>query len=199
MVHNYAVNLMTEKELRSEISKKINSGISKSAIYNEFKGEIKDESLRKILASRPSHELKLKFKKTHQILSIIWFLFILLELIGILDLIVDFDLKFFISLIISIYITVNIWNFDGRFFLPGIIWFVFAILNSFSELNSLYKYQYQYLYDSDYGVILIFTLVYSLILIVGIYLMYNIRKNVFSYYNWFQPISNPENEILFEK
>jgi hypothetical protein len=112
---------MTEKEVKSEITEKLNQGTSKSILYNEFNGEIKNESLRKILASRPSYGLKLKYKRTHLILSIIWGFFILLELIGILDLIVIFDLKFLISLIISIYITINIWKFNGRFFLPGII------------------------------------------------------------------------------
>lgn len=184
---------MTEKEIKSEITEKLNEGISKSILYNEFKGEINDESLRKILASRPSYEQKLKFKKSHLILSIIWGFFILLELIGLLDLIVSFDLKFFISLILSIYIAINIWKFDGRFFLPGIIWFVFTIINSFRELNSIYQF------DSDYSIILIFAVAYSLILVIGIYLMYNIRKNVFDYYNWFQPILNNDNEIQFEK
>jgi hypothetical protein len=183
---------MTEKEIESKITEKLNQGISKSILYNQFKGEIKDASLRKILASRPSYESKLKFKKMHLILSIIWLLFILLELIGILDLIASFDIKFFISLILSMYITINIWKFDGRFFLPGIIWFVLTIFNSFSELNAMYQY------DADFNLILTFLFVYSLILVVGIYLMYNIRKNVFSYYNWFQPIINQDEEIQFE-
>lgn len=183
---------MTEQEIKSEITEKLNQGTSKSILYNEFKDKIKDESLRKILASRPSYDLKQKFKKPHLILSIIWGFFILLELIGILDLIVSFDIKYFISLILSIYITINIWKFDGRFFLPGIIWFVLTIFNSFNELNSIYEY------DSDYRFIIIFSFVYSLILIVGIYLMYSIRKNVFSYYKWFQPNLNLDDEIQFE-
>lgn len=183
---------MTEKEIKSEITEKLNQGAEKSVLYNEFKGKIKDESLRKILASRPSHELKLKFKNTHMILSIIWGVFILLELIGILDLIVNFDWKFFLSLIISIYITINIWNFDGRFFLPGIIWFTLTIISSFRELNSFNSY------DLDYGFFLLVVLVYSLILVTGILLMYYIRKNVFGYYNRFQTILNPNDEIQFE-
>ncbi|WAC03505.1 hypothetical protein N7U66_08490 [Lacinutrix neustonica] len=184
---------MTEQEIKSEITEKLNQGTSKSSLYNQFKDKIKDESLRKILASRPSYELKLKFKKAHLILSIIWGFFILLELIGILNLIVSFNIKVFISLILSIYITINIWKFDGRFFLPGIIWFVFTIFNSYRELDNMYEY------DSDYSIVLIITVIYSLILVVGIYLLYNIRKNVFNYYNWFQPILNQDDEIQFEK
>ncbi len=184
---------MTEKEIKTEVTKKLNQGASKSVVYNEYKGEINDESLRKILASRPSKELKLTFKKTHLVLSIIWGFFILLELIGVLDLIANFDLAFFFSLVISIYITINIWNFDGRFFLPGIVWFGFTIINSLRELSSIIQY------EPDNDLILLFALTYSLILVLGIYLMYTIRKNVFNYYNWFQPIINSDKEILFEE
>jgi hypothetical protein len=162
---------MSEQEIKSEIIEKLNQGTSKSILYNEFKDKINDESLRKILASRPSYELK--FKKAHLIISIIWGFFILLELIGTLDLIVSFSIKYFISLILSIYITINIWKFDGRFFLPGIIWFVFTIFNSYSELNSIYEH------DSDYDIILIISFIYSLILVVGIYLITIIGFNRF--------------------
>ena len=54
---------MTEKELISNITKKINQGTEKSIIYNQFKDEIKDETLIKILASVPSYKLRQKFKK----------------------------------------------------------------------------------------------------------------------------------------
>ena len=184
---------MIDKKIKSKINKRLNQGDSKSYIYDQFKDELKDESLRKYLASRPPYDLRLKFKKMHLILSIIWGFFLLFELVGILDLIVSFDIKYFISLIISIYITINIWKFDGRFFLPGIIWFVFTIFNTFRELNSVYKYDY------DYNIMLIIALVYSLILIVGIYLLYRIKKNVFSYFKWFQPILNRDNEVQFER
>lgn len=184
---------MTEQKIKSEIAKKLNQGVSKSTLYNQFKDEINDESLRKILASRPSYDLKLKFKTSHLILSIIWAFFILVELLGLVDLTVSFDIKLLLSLGISLYITINIWKFDARFLLPGIIWFVFTIFNAFSELNSFYQY------DSDYDMILMISMAYSLILAVGIYLMYTIRKNVFSYYNWFQPVLNPENEMQYEE
>ena len=39
---------MTEKEIKSEITEKLNQGTSKSVLYDQFKDEIKDESLRKI-------------------------------------------------------------------------------------------------------------------------------------------------------
>ncbi|MEP5935354.1 MAG: hypothetical protein ABJ218_09560 [Winogradskyella arenosi] len=183
---------MTEQDIKSEITEKLNQGASKSALYHEFNHKIKEESLRNFLASRPSYELKLKYKKYHLALSIIWGFYMVLELIGLLDLIISFDLKHFISLVLSIYITFNIWKFDGRFFLPGTIWFVFTIFNSFSELNLMYQY------DPDYDIILIISSLYSLILLSGINLMYHIKKNVFRYYNWFQPIVNQNEEIQFE-
>lgn len=184
---------MTEKEIKSEINKKLNQGTSKSVLYEQFKDEIKEESLRKFLAARPSFELRLKFKKSHWMLSIIWGIFILLELLGIFDLVVSFDIKILFSLFVSIYIAFHIWNFDGRYFLPGIIWFVFTIFNVFGEINTGYEY------DSDYGAILIITVLYSLMLGAGIFLMYFIKKNVFSYFEWFQPDLNQDNEIQFER
>lgn len=185
---------MTEKEIKSEINEKLNQGTSKSILYDQFKNEINDELLRKFLAYRPSYELKLKFKKMHLILSIIWGIFILLEIIGLLDVFVSFDIKTVFSLCISIYIAFHIWNFDGRYLLPGIIWFVFTIFNLFRELNSVFEYD-----AANYGAILVITCIYSLILVVGIYLMYYIRKNVFSYFEWFQPLLNQDGEIQFEK
>ncbi len=184
---------MINKDIKSEITEKLNQGTSKPDLYDQFKDRVDSKSLKRFLASRPSYELKLKFKKMHLFLSIIWGLFILLELIGTLDLIVSFDIKFFISLILSIYITINIWKFDGRFFLPGIIWFVFTIFNLFRELRSFYQY------DPDSNILLFISVVYCLILVVGIYLMYYLRKNVFSYFKWFQPELDKEDEIQFEK
>ncbi len=184
---------MTEKEIKSEITEKLKQGTSKSFLYDQFKDKIKDEALRRILASSPTYEQRLKFKIMHLILSIIWGLFILLELIGILDFIISFDIKLVFSMIISIYITINIWKFDGRFFIPGIVWFAITILYSFFEINSIYQD------DPYYNLILIITSGYSLILVVGIYLMHHIKKNVFSYLKWFQPTLNRDDEIQFEK
>ena len=183
---------MTEKEIISEINKEIRLGKPKSSLYDQFKDEIKDETLRKNLASRPSNELRQKHKKAHLFISLIWGFFILFELAGIYDLIVAFDFKVFISLILSIYITINIWKFDGRFLLVGIIWFSFTIIRSFNELNAIYEF------DPDYHIILIFVIIYVLILAIGVYLMYYVKKNVFSYIKWFQPIIDREGNIQFE-
>lgn len=183
---------MTEKEIESQITEKINQGTEKSILYKQFKDVIKDEKLRRILASIPSYESRQRFKKMHISLSVIWGLFILLELGGILDLAVRFDILYFISLVVSIYIAVNICRFDGRFMIIGIIWFALTILNSFGELVLIYQYEF----DSPTPLILL--ALYYLILAYGIYLMYVIKNKVFSYIGWFQPILNREGYRRFE-
>ena len=86
---------MTENEIRSSITNKINQGQLKSSLYDEFKKEINVDALRNILASRPSYELWKKYKKAHLVLLIIWGFYMLLELLGIFDLMVIFDMKIF--------------------------------------------------------------------------------------------------------
>ncbi|WP_299126214.1 hypothetical protein [uncultured Winogradskyella sp.] len=184
---------MTEKEIRLEITKRISQGESKSSLYEYYKTEIKDETLRSILATRPSYEHWKKFKVAHLMLSLIWGVFILFELTGIFDLMMSFDIKLLASLLLSMYVTFNIWKFDGRFFLPGIVWFSFTIIRMFSELGAPDLVE-----DADLKFGYIFALIYSVILSVGIYLMYYIRKNAFSYMKWFKPIINQDGDIQFE-
>ena len=115
-----------------------------------------------------------KFKKSHLLLSIIWGFYLLFELIAIFDLLVQFNIVTFISLLLSIYATINIWKFDGRFFLSGILWFVVTIFRSFNELGSVFI-------NEDYTFVLIFLPIYTSVLTLGIYLMYTIRQHVFYY------------------
>ena len=115
-----------------------------------------------------------KFKKSHLLLSIIWGFYLLFELIAIFDLLVQFTILTFISLLLSIYATINIWKFDGRFFLSGILWFVVTIFRSFNELGSVFI-------NEDYTFVLIFLPIYTSVLTLGIYLMYTIRQHVFYY------------------
>jgi len=183
---------MTDKEIKTKVISKIKLGISKLDIYNELKDSDNDETLRKIISSRPSNDHLKEFKKTHLFISIIWGVFITLELMSATELIFNFDLKYFVSIMCSIYITINIWKFDGRFLLPGIIWFLFTIFNLFREVFKGYEF------DPDFDLILSFTIIYSVILLVGTYIMYHLKKNVFDYYNWFQPVMNGESKRKFE-
>ncbi|EPR73620.1 hypothetical protein ADIWIN_1257 [Winogradskyella psychrotolerans RS-3] len=182
---------MTEKDIKREIVNKISQGDSKTVIYNNYKDRMDDENLRRFLATRPSYILWKKFKKSHLLLSIIWAFYLLFELIVIFDLLIQFNIVTFISLLLSIYITINIWKFDGRFFLLGILWFVVTIFRSFNELGSV-------LINDDYKFVLVFILIYTSILTLGIYLMYAIRKHVFYYIKWFKPILNEEGEVQYE-
>lgn len=51
---------MQEKELKIEINKGIREEISKSALYDKLKDSYEDDSLRMLLASKPSLEDKKK-------------------------------------------------------------------------------------------------------------------------------------------
>ncbi|WP_178985685.1 hypothetical protein [Winogradskyella helgolandensis] len=183
---------MNEKDIRKQITKDISDGAIKSALYNQYKDKIDDKNLRNILASRPSYELWKKFKNSHVVLSLIWGFYLLFELIGIFELMIEFNVIQLISILLSIYITLSIWKFDGRFFLPGIVWFSVTIIRSFSELNSVFNS------DIDYKAAFIFVVIYGSILALGIYLMVYIRKRVFYYMKWFKPILNDDGDIQYE-
>jgi len=183
---------MTEKEIKKNIINAISQGALKFELYQKYETEIDDENLRAILAFRPSYENWKRFKKMHLILSLIWGFYLFFELFNIFELAVFFSLKIIVSLMLSAYITINIWKFDGRFFLPGIIWLSFTILRSFTITFNDYQY------DPDFKIILLFAAIYSLVLAVGIFIMYYLRKNIFSYMKWFKPILNTEGKIKFE-
>ncbi|SDI23032.1 hypothetical protein [Winogradskyella thalassocola] len=183
---------MNNKDIRKQITKEISEGAGKSALYNQYKDQLNDENLRAMLASRPSFKLWKRYKNVHLILSLIWGFYILVELIGIFELMIAFNIIHLISLLLSIFVTINIWKFDGRFFLPGIVWFSVTIIRTFSELNSVFNS------DVDYKAAFIFVMIYGSILILGIYLMVYIRKHVFYYMTWFKPILNEEGEIQYE-
>jgi len=183
---------MTDKEIKAEVISKIKQGFSKLDIYNQLKDSVNDDTLRKIISSRPSNDQMKEFKTTHLVISIIWGIFMTLELLGAIELISNFDFKYFVSIMCSIYITINIWKFDGRFLLPGIIWFLFTIFNLFREIFNGYEF------ETDFDFLISFTIIYSVILLIGTYIMYHLKKNVFNYYNWFQPEMNTENERRFE-
>ena len=183
---------MTEREIKLMTSRRLAAGELKSDLFFELKDQLEEKSLRAILAARPSYLLQLKYKVEHLVLSIIWGLFILVELTGIIGLFIDFDLKYLITLVLSIYIAINIWKFDGRFFLPGIIWFAFSIFNAFGELYA------NFIYEPDFKLLFTIMMIYSAVLVIGIYLMYQIKRNVFSYFKWFKPDLNFNDEISYE-
>tara|TARA_R110002033_G_scaffold3561_2_gene19686 strand:- start:18993 stop:19544 length:552 start_codon:yes stop_codon:yes gene_type:complete len=183
---------LSNKEIKSEIIKRLSQGDLKSELFDQYKDDVNEDVIRTILASRPSYLLWQKFKRKHLLLSLIWGFFIFFELFRILELVIEFNIEIVISIILSTYITINIWKFDGRFFLIGIIWFSLTIVGSFIEMNSLYYY------NVDYKYIMIFVSMYSIVLSVGIYLMYHLRETVFSYMEWFRPFLGNEEKRKFE-
>ncbi|MFV9482248.1 hypothetical protein ACNI3T_00345 [Christiangramia sp. ASW11-125] len=184
---------MKEKELKILIKKGLQDGVSKSDLYEDLKDKYEDDdSLRLILASNPTLENRKNYKFYHLVLSVIWGIFLAIELLNILELIEKFDLKLFISLILSFYLTINIWKLNGKFLLPGIIWFIFTIFNAFISLSDIPEY------DPDFYLMQNLTFGYVFILIIGIILMYYLRKNVFEYFKLFTPEKNKSNQTVFE-
>ncbi|MDT0646567.1 hypothetical protein RM545_07690 [Zunongwangia sp. F260] len=155
---------MKEKEIKIELEKGVRNGVSKTDLYNHFKDQYDDDSLRLLLASKPSLANRKKYKILHLILSGIWGIFLAFELLSVLELIDEFDIRLFASIIITFYFTINIWNFDGKFFLPGIIWFIISIFNSFKEISVLPEY------DPDLYILQNITFGYSFMLIMDTHL-----------------------------
>jgi len=180
---------MNEKK---EILDRLKNGLDKRTIYHEFQDKMDDAHLRRILASRPSNNTATKFRILHKILSWIWVLFVLSELLGIVNLVINFDVKIFISLVISTYIMIQVWKFNGDVFLPGMIWLVWAVFNSIKELRYLTPP------EPDYDFLMTFSIGYIFFISIAILLMYIVRKHVFDYYNWFKPDTDNHDDIVFE-
>lgn len=182
----------SDKELTHTINQKLNLGMSKSEIFQELKPEHEEENLRKILATRPAPELREKYRGLHMALCGIWIVFIGLEALGLVEIIINMDLIYILTFLISILFTVQIWKFNGHYFLPGAIWLSIGIFNILKEFLGTYEL------DPDYELLKIVSLSISLILLTGVVLLLIIRKKVFSYYKWFKPEVNFKNEIVFE-
>lgn len=181
---------MSEKILKRENLKK---GKSKTEIYEEFSPTSVDKELRRILASRPSQNTGKSQRIIHKVICWIWILIFIAELLGLFDLFVNFDIKVLASFAITTYLLIQLWKFNGDVFLPSIIWLIWGMFNNLQELINLPKD------DIDYDAIIIISWSYMLIMIVAIGLTYLVRKNVFSYYNWFKPAIDNKNQIVFQE
>lgn len=182
---------MTKGKLNSHISKRIRNGALKSELYEELKEDGDDETLRLALASQPSYELRNYFKMYFWIISSVVGIFIFFELLGFYEFFIDFKAEHLISISVSIYIAIKVWSFSGPFFLSGIIWLSASLVNGYFELASLAN-------DPDYDALRIITILYSIVLFIGILFMWMIYRNVFSYFRWFRPKVDSENRTRFE-
>lgn len=184
---------MFESELRSELLKKMSLGQSKHELYEFYKGEYREEKLRATLASIPSTELRKRYRIKFMILSLIWGVFVILELLSILELLLGFNIVRVLSLVAAVYLTLNIWRFNGKFFLSGIIWFGITVIKTLILLvNSDQS-------ESNYTFLFFFALTYSSMLVLGIYIMQDIKTNVFGYYDWFTLKSDEEENLIFQQ
>ena len=179
---------------KAEILNKLREGLSKSEVYQKFSEEMYDDELRKTLARRPSTSLSPKFKILHKVVCWFWTVIVLIECLSLVDFILgEFDIIVLLSLVVSIYIVIQLWRFDGYFYLPGIVWLIWGIFNTLSDLRSFP------MNDPDYRLFMFIGLGYMVFLLLTIGLMYIVRKNVFGYYHWFQPAKNENGDILFEE
>ena len=182
---------MTKGQLNYHISKRIRNGDLKSELYEELKEEGNDEALRLALASQPSYELRNYFKMYFWIISSVLGIFILFEFLGLYEFFIDFRIEHLLSVSASIYITVKIWSFSAPFFLSGIIWLSASVVKGYYELPSLVQ-------DPDYDMLRIITILYSIVLFIGVLFMWMVYRNVFGYFYWFRPKVDSENRTRFE-
>jgi hypothetical protein len=185
---------MNKSEIRKEIKEILNKGKSKSETYNQFKQRenISDEELRKVLASIPDTDTENIYKVLHKVISVFWVMFTIIELGSVIEGLISVDLKLLISFAITVYITVQIWKFNGNLYLPAIVWLGLSVINALKEFYSIDPN------DLDYELLQMLTYVYITITVVIGALMVIVRKNVFGYYKWFKPEMNYRNEIMFE-
>ncbi len=182
-----------KKNLKREILENLKNGKSKTEIYEELSPTADDKELRRILASRPSPNTNKRLRIIHKLVCWIWIFIFLVEILGLFDLFVNFDIKVLASFVITAYLLVQLWKFNGDVLLPSIIWLALGIFNNVRELTNIPKD------DVDYDAIVIFSWSYTLVVIVVIGLTYLVRKKVFSYYDWFKPAIDDLNQIVFQE
>lgn len=183
---------MNEKELKKEILMHLKTGKTKNEIYEKYCLKSDDQMLRKILASRPSPNIKNGNKIIHKIICSIWILIFIMELLGLIDLVNGLDIRVIFSLAVTTYILIQLLRFNGNAFLPSMVWLIYGIINSVKEINTLS------MHDIDYDAIVIATCIYILVALITIGLTSIVRKNVFGHYQWFKPKLDNTNKIIFQ-
>lgn len=160
----------------------IESGISKTEIYDSLKEQVDKQHLRRYLATfldkRPGKTLRI----INRIAGLKLCILVLFGTIGIYD---EFDIEVFISLLLLSIIAVKILSYNGAYYLPAIIYCTTAISGiwfiTFDEDISLQS-----------------KIVLSVILGIVIILLYIVRKSQFKYYNWLTPYKNEDGEYIYE-
>jgi len=184
---------MKNKHIKSVIRKSLKSGKSKNEVYEEYSQSMDDDHLRRVLASIPSPDTKKTFILIHSIICWIWVLFFITELLGSFGIFINFDLKVLITLVATTYLLIEVWKFNGDAYLPGIIWMIFGVFNTFKDMGTVEKD------DVDYDALIMLSWIYIALFLTNICLMLIVRKNVFGYYNWFKPSFDEEKKMKFQK
>lgn len=183
---------MSTKSSTTELLKQLRQGTSKSELYEKYKNQIDEQSLRLTLASRPSQKLFRRYRFLQLTIATLWLIFALLELLGSIDLFYNFDLDIVLSLLITFYLCIQIWRFNANVFLPGALWLLYAAVSGLMDIRHLQNT------DPDYGILITISLAYPAILIITASLMLWLKRQVFSYYHWFRPAKAADGQILFE-
>jgi hypothetical protein len=175
---------------KKEILQKVNSNISKREIFEEYSVKSDNHTLlRRFLASRPHPKLKERYGLLNKFLTAIWIIVFIFELLGLVD---SFNVKVILTSIVTLLFVIQIKRFNGDVYLPGIIWFSLAIINSLKELSNFTSE------EKDEPLLMAFSFFYISICIIGIIVMFVIKRKVFSHYSWFQPRKDSNNNFLFE-
>lgn len=179
---------MNEHQIKKEVDKRLRKGESKLELYHFYKDKISDIKLRLILASRPDAKSRVMVKTSHSILKIIWIIIALFTIAeGITGLIDYGNIGSLIHPAITVILCIGIINFNHSAFLGGIVWLSMKCIISLFEMA-----EYGYLFEDK----IIYSILISIYLI-GIILMFNIRKRVFSYYKWYHPEKDDNGEYFY--
>lgn len=184
---------MIENLLRDKIVEQLKQGKSKLEIYNELEAYSQNKNLRRILASIPTKLERKNNRILHKLISFLWIILFITELMTLFDFYIQFDIKALISFAITTYLMTQIFRFNGDILLPSTIWLGWAILNFIMELLELPKS------DPDFEIVLIVGWVYMVIFAIAITLTLILRNRVFGYYKWFRPKTTSNGQPMFQK
>lgn len=175
--------------IRKSVSYRLKKGEDKRSLYLELRTNESDEKLRLLLASFPNYDKRLKYKKKHRVLIAFWIFMSLIEvMIGLVDVIDTGNLVHLVPLLVTVSISVGIFKFRAHAFLAGIIWIVLGFV---IDLFDLINYGF-----TEFAEIVVYFVI-VLFYIVGIFLMNDIRKNVFNYYHWFYPEKDHNDDYIY--
>jgi len=178
------------KQTRKEIKVGLKSGQSKQDMFASFRTDENENHLRRFLAKFPDKQPSTIYKVLNVIVYVIWAIFALAEFAGLFD---NLSIKTIVSFLITLFITIELIKLNGNVYLPGIIYFLWALIELYVELLRMIRTGE---IDEEGSVAAAF-IGFSLV-VITIILMVIIRKKVFGYYNWFFPYKDEKGQYVFE-